>query len=1166
MGESIPGDERIREYLLGRISEEAELEELEDLLFSDEDFCSRLAVVEDSLVNDYVFGSLNQEDTESFRASLKKNPDRTFKVGITQKLRERAVMAGENAKTEERSLLSWLRDLFRQPQYAVALVIVLIVAVGLLVYFPRKAPNHLVELRLLYGKERPTETRLSEFAYAPVEQLRGGTSSAETNRLRILENKFREAVETNSSAETHHELGLFCLTQAKYPEAIKELNAALTLSKPNPRIYNDLGAAHFELAKTLPKEKRLEELAQSLEAFTSATELDANFLEALFNRSLALQELGRNQAKESWTLYLQKDSSSRWSEEARKHLSQLESLPTLFKKDDEVLSDFLVAFRGQNLARARLIHNETKGTLQTVAVPLQLSRRYLVARQSGDSAVAKESLEALTFIGNEDQAETGDRFFLEFANFYNNVGAEKTDSLLRAKDIFAAAYPVSKDYSTTILQFEESSNLFTQLGNDCEAAIAEIWAVQFLPDVNRVVESRSRLAAIIAKAEKQKFSMVLAPAYYWLGIGDYRQSRMSESASNLKAALHFAETARNVFEVSHSLQSITENYSELGELEPALFYAGKMLVDQPLYYESPGQAWRDQGTLADLTLKLNLPSASLSLAQESLSIARERWSNSTRINNSLRRTIEALKRKDPTAALTEANLSLRLALARVDNPENRSITADIYPLLGDLKSRTNNCAEALTDYDKALDLYRDLPEVTERLYEIHKGKLLCFRQLNRSAEFSLELATVLKLSEEYRRSIREDSSRQAFFATEQVVFEEAVANALDEARSEDAFDFVEESKARSLLDFVKSEKSIVEVEKSFGPVARPLTLREIQSRLPEQVQIVQYAVLPKKLAIWIVSKMRFDFVERQISATSLEKQIADYQAAIIGKASPSETKHAAQLLYEILIPSGLAPDKQICLVPDKSLHKLSFGTLVSPSGTYLLQDNALFYAPSVSVLVLASENAQRKERILNESVLSVGNPAFDRTEHPNLTDLRDAEAEATTIAQLYPKSVELLGSAATKEKFLANVAGFEVVHFAGHFLANRRSPSNSKLLFAGGDLRSTELSGYKLPQAKLIILSACETGFEQYNKSEGAIGAARTFLALGAPAVVATQWKVDSESTRALMTAFHEYRRKKNRSSAESLRAAQLAVLSNSRTSAPFYWGAFSLYGGYLNY
>ena len=97
------------------------------------------------------------------------------------------------------------------------------------------------------------------------------------------------------------------------------------------------------------------------------------------------------------------------------------------------------------------------------------------------------------------------------------------------------------------------------------------------------------------------------------------------------------------------------------------------------------------------------------------------------------------------------------------------------------------------------------------------------------------------------------------------------------------------------------------------------------------------------------------------------------------------------------------------------------------------------------------------------------------------------------------------------------------------------------------------------------MLSACETGSEIYNKSEGAIGIARTFLALGAPMVIASNWQVDSEPTKDLMIAFHRNRKEKGMSSIESLRQAQLAMRSGEK-AAPFYWAAFSLFGGYGDY
>ena len=1169
MGSFFKSEETVRAYLLGRVSDETQLEEIEQLLFTDEEFCSQVELMEDGIINDYVFGRLDQADAESFRATLLTDPERRTRLELTQALREKALARNVKVADEPPSLLASLNAFFRQPKYAGAFAILLIAIVSLTVYFSRRRINQdeLAELRSIYQQARPTETRISEFGYAPLAQLRGAPESKEKNRLRRIENILIEATEKTPNAETYHALGVYNLTQRDYRQAIKDFESALKFANQNGRIHNDLGAAYLELSKTEPSEKKLEDLAQSLEEFTKATELDGNLLEALFNKSLALQELGSlRQAKESWNRYLQKDPSSPWAVEARKNLTRIESEQTLHHTDEQVLEAFLSAYRNHDDARAKKIHNETKGLFRGPAVPLQLSRRYLVARQRGSIVEANESIAALASIASFEQDQNGDSFFFELANFYSHLDANSVEGVLHAQDILASGQQ-STDPAQAVSQLERSRDLFTRLGDECEAVVAEIWAVQFLPDIGKVAETRLRLTAIIDNAERRKFNVLLPSAYYWLGVADYRQGLFSESAKHLKTALRLAETGENAFEIQHAEHALAVNYSELGELEQALLYAGNLVSRRNLYYQNPSQDWRDKGTLVDIVLKLKFFSTALHLSRERLSMAQENWSTDSRVNDSLRSLIEAaIAKEDFPAALKYAGESMQVALGRGDNVENARKTAEIYRLLADVKRQTKACDEALTDYDQALDLFHRFPEVTEALYQIHKGKLFCFRQLNRQEDFSSELKTVFKLSEEYRSKIREDDSRQAFFASEQDVFDAATANSIAAHDSREAFASVEASKARSLVDFIGSGKSIVEAEKSFGPVAQPLLSAEIQARLPEQVQIVQYAVLPDKLAIWVVSKTRFDLLEKQITAVDLEKKVAAYQALIIDKGLPAEIKKAAQDLYRLLIPSDLAGDKQVCFVPDKSLHQLAFATLVSPDGRYLLQDYALFYAPGASVLVLATENARSKEPSGNERLLSIGNPDFDREENLNLPDLRDAEAEAKAITADYQRSLELLGSEATKEQFLRNLAGAEVIHFAGHFVPNRQSPGNSKLLFARGELRSSELSAYRLPLAKLIVLSACETGFERYNNSEGAIGIARTLLALGAPLVVASEWKVDSEPTKDLMIAFHRNRKEKRMTTAESLRQAQLEMLSRNQTSAPFYWAAFSLFGGYANY
>ncbi|HEX8190265.1 MAG TPA: CHAT domain-containing protein [Pyrinomonadaceae bacterium] len=1191
MGESFKSAESVRDYLLGRVSDEAALEAVEERLFTDEEFCTRVEVAEDELINDYVLGYLDEADAARFGASLEGNPERLFKVRLAQTLREKAlderapdarrVSGAQGARDSGAgpSFLTSLRAFFGRPLYAGACALLLVAALAASVYFFRGGrPDELAELRAVYGRERPNEARVSGFGYAPLAQTRGGPDAPEGGRLRQLELSLLDAAERTPNAHTRHALGLFYLMRREYPDAVRELEAAAKLDGGDARIRNDLGSAYFETAKASPRERRLEALGRALEEFTRASESDAGLLEALFNKSLALQELGLGrQAKESWALYLQRDPSSQWAEEARKNLARLDGAGLRLKTDEraldeEVLRDFLDAYRARDEARARRIHDETKGILRGAAVFLQLSRRHLAAKLAGDGAAERESLAALAFVGDSERARHDDLFFSELADFHARVGAAEAAQLMHAAELFDAGQRLlldRSDYLRAVESFEASRELFGRLGDAPEAGVAEVWAAQLLPDVGRPEKGRLRLALLVSDAERRGYRVLLPPAYYWLGVSAFGGGDLSRTAREYKTALRLAEAGDNAFEVEHAREALAVFYSDLGETVPALAYAGGMLrggSDAP-YYRNSRQVWRDLGTLADMTLRLNLPAASLAFASERLAVARELSPEGGLVNWSLRNVVNAAQAKgDYGGALEHANESLRLAVARGDSPENARLTAELHLSLADVKAGAGDCDGALADYDRALELYGRLPELSVSSYQIRKGRLLCFRRLGRRGEFAAELRDVLKLSERYRATIREDSSRQAFFAHEQDVFDAAAADALEAEDARAAFAFVEESRARSLLEFVKSGRTIAEVESDFASVARPLSLAEIQTGMPERAQLVQYAVLPDRLAVWVLTKTRFDYAERAVAAAELERKVEAYRDAVISKASADSVAQAGRELYDLLVPPGLDGGRQLCVVADKSLHRLPFASLVSPSGKYLLEEYALSYAPSASVFVLATANARGKAAGADETLLAVGDPDFDREENPNLSPLRSAADEAKGVAGLYANSLRLLGGEATKDAFLRDFRQAEVIHFAGHFVANPQSAANSKLLFAGGDLRSYELGRYRLARAKLVALSACQTGVERYDRSEGAVGVARTFLALGAPVVVASGWEVDSEPTADLMVAFHRYRKALGLTSAESLRRAQLELSGTAGRREPFYWAAFSLFGGYTEY
>jgi CHAT domain-containing protein len=333
--------------------------------------------------------------------------------------------------------------------------------------------------------------------------------------------------------------------------------------------------------------------------------------------------------------------------------------------------------------------------------------------------------------------------------------------------------------------------------------------------------------------------------------------------------------------------------------------------------------------------------------------------------------------------------------------------------------------------------------------------------------------------------------------------------------------------------------------------------------------------------IWVISATRFEVVEKKISSDDLNSLVLEY-AGLIARADQTkdeEVARAAKSLYEILVTPVehlLDESRELCVIPDKVLFYLPFATLVSPStNEYLLRRYTLLFSPSASVLIFCSIEAGRKAGG-GETFLGVGNPTFDRARYPHLHDLPSARTEVMNAARHYDDPHCLVGSAALKESVEARMESANVLHFACHYVTDETSPMNSKLLLAKGDmthsgdgtLSAREVSAKRLRQARLVVLSACQTSHEEYYNGEGTIGISRTFLAAGAPLVVASQWPVETESTAELMVNFHRLRKEGKLSTTSALRLAQLKMLDgpDERRRRPFYWAAFLAVGGHADY
>jgi CHAT domain-containing protein/cytochrome c-type biogenesis protein CcmH/NrfG len=1150
--------ETIKNYLLGRISDEETLAGIEDSLFANEEFTSEIELAEDELINQYVFGNLSAEDCKAAENCFFNTSERQFKLKLTQELKEKAKDKSEARKT---GFVETLKAFFRQPAYAAAFAVLLVAAIGFSVYFLRNQnPNELAELQTIYAKERAIQPRISEFKYAPLGVSRGADENQENkNKIRLIEINLLEAVEKNPSAENWRKLGVFNLTQRKFADAVRALEKAAALDAKNAKIANDLGSAYFESSRSEPNEKKSETLAKALENFRRAFDLDADLIEALFNKSLCLQELGLyNEAKESWQNYLEKDSTSDWADEARKNLQSPENLKTTSKTKEQVLDDFLNAYRSGDYEFARKINCQTKEMLTEVWLPDQLTRRYLETRE-------QENIDALNFIGNLEKTRYADFFVAELAGFYSKIKDSQFENLRAAKDLMkngVKALNENEDAKAAQI-FAESASLFAKNGSDWEEKIALLWMSQSKVRQGKNDESLEILNALEKHAAAKKYRWLEAQAVYWIANNYFLQNEISRAIDLCKRALKISSEIGDTYGAQKSIGLLIAVFVKIGESEQALKFLGQAPNAKDLYFYSEKQAWRDLRFAADLFNRLEMFAAAESFAKESLSLANKMRDKADLPSGSLELLTKIYtKEKRFDEALRFAAAAKKLAQEKPEDIKKLLLAKAILPV-AELKLQMQNCGEALKDYDEAIQIYSAIAEIKINNLVAHKGRLLCFDQLNQTENMQAELAAVLDLSEQYRSKISTDAERQVFFDNEQIIYDVAVENSLSENDSVKAFEFAESSKARSLLDFIEKNNS-------FADVSKPLSLTEIQARMPKNAQLVQFAVLRKKSVIWTLTKDEIKTAEIDVSADDLDGKISGYLQLIIGKNDKDEIEKAGKELYQILIKPILPyldSSKEICLIPDKSLHQLPFAALSSENEKFLLEDFKIFYSPSASVFIFATEKARELENVKNERLLSVGNPSFDKEENIGLPALPSAEEEARTIAGFYPNAEQFSGANATKTNFLAGLPGAEIIHFAGHYVA-AETQAYSKLLFSDGDLRSFEIAGNRLPKSKLVVLSACRTGIEKFYKGEGAIGIARTFLAVGTPLVVASRWQVDSEATKDLMIAFHRNRREKNLNSLEALRAAQIGMLrgADENFRQPFFWSAFSLIGAGANY
>jgi CHAT domain-containing protein/tetratricopeptide (TPR) repeat protein len=284
-------------------------------------------------------------------------------------------------------------------------------------------------------------------------------------------------------------------------------------------------------------------------------------------------------------------------------------------------------------------------------------------------------------------------------------------------------------------------------------------------------------------------------------------------------------------------------------------------------------------------------------------------------------------------------------------------------------------------------------------------------------------------------------------------------------------------------------------------------------------------------------------------------------------------------------------NRRLLIAADGIQQYIPFAALPDPAGRHdpLLLHHEVRSVPSLAVLAELRERAAERQPP-TEAVATLADAVFDASDErlasagalpagttgewgdiflPRLSFSRD---EAVAISALLPPghAFQALGFDASRDLVISGrLSRYRILHFATHAIQRTDQPELSALVFSrfnrrgqpiDGYLRASDLKELDLP-ADLVVLSACDTALGPEIPGGGLGGLPQAFLTAGAQSVMTSLWKVEDESTAALMAQFYRHLLSERLPPGRALREAQLAIRSQPRWRSPRYWAGFVLLG-----
>ena len=872
---------------------------------------------------------------------------------------------------------------------------------------------------------------------------------------------------------------------------------------------------------------------------------------------------------------------------------------------------------GDKKAIARGLHNigllhRLQGRLDQALV--YFNRGLALAEECGDKRVTAM---ALNGIGVVHKAQGRNELALEFYQRSRKLAEEINDRVV-ARDVSSSignVYQAQGFYKQALDNYRRSRALSEEIGDRTGVARAAY-------NIGAVYNFQGRYAeALACFQESIKIGEELGAAadkrdlaynFHSLGRLYWSQGRYEQSLEYYHKALKIREEVNDRFGLGQTLTNLGNVYKAMGRYEQALeSYQRRLKLAEEMGVKE-GLA-SSVGNLADVYRQQGRPDLALAHLQQSLRL-REEMGDRRGICTVLSKLAELYEDKGDYPEMLKAGRRAATLAEEINAPEElwkgQEQVGRALRALGQTAEARRSFVAAIATVESIRREVAGGEQQQQSFLENRLSPWLGMVELLVSQQAHAEALTFAEASKARvlldalqagRPGLRQSLSPQERQAEEERRLRLVTLNSqlTGEARREkpDAARVAalraEVGQAR--LEYEDFETRLyvahpeLRLQRGESPV---ITAEELTALLPDSAgALLEYVVADEATYLFAVTKAAgkseadIRVYTLPVKREELAKQTEAFRLQLAGR--DLGFRASAAKLYELLLKPAeaqLRGKTSLVIAPDNTLWDLPFQALVNGSNRFLLEEAAVSYAPSLTVLrEMARRRKSRGADDAPATLLALGNPVSGKESGgvaaPVLRDgrlvaLPEAEEEVRALGRLYgaSRSKVYTGREAREDRFKSEAGQARILHFASHGLVNNASPMYSHLALAAGGagedglLEAWELTRLDL-KADLAVLSACETARGRTAAGEGMIGLSWAMFIAGVPSIVVSQWKVESAGTRDLMVSFHrglispagEGKTKATKS--EALRRAALKLMKHPETSHPFYWAGFVLVG-----